>query len=168
MKPVLLFFFIATALIVIACNNSTETKREKSEIASDSITMPATDSFINKTPADSIPKNIQIDSVIHLAFAPDSISVTVKGHLEKKGGPVICYLPVVQGRKLTAVVVPEKAKANIRFSHIYLPDGKSDGPFGQTLKYKITQKGIYKIYIGPNMMAGDPVSTDFRVNLKVE
>ena len=163
MKPVQLIIY--GAFIGIACNNS----------PGEQISLTTTDSIIipqnvvsMKTIADSVPQNIQIDSVIHFAFANDSFSVTVKGHLDKRGDPVICYLPVVEGKKLTAVVVPEKKRANIRFSHIHLPDGKSDGPFGNSLKYNLTQKGIYKIYIGTNMMAGDPVSSDFVVRVKVE
>ena len=128
----------------------------------------AADSVVPEVKADSIPKNIQVDSVIQIAFAKDSISVTVKGHLDKKGDPVICYLPVTKGKKLTASVTPEKTKANIRFSHLYLPDGKSDGPFSPNLKYDLVQRGTYKIYICPNKMAGDPVSTDFTLKVKVE
>lgn len=163
----LILLFICGVFIGMACNNSPGKHEQKSLPASDTITTPQ-NTTSNTATKDSVPRNIQIDSVIHLAFAPDSISVTVEGHLDKRGDPVICYLPVVMGKKLTAVVVPDKAKANIRFSHIYLPDGKSDGPFGNVLKYKLTQKGIYKIYIGSNMMAGDPVSSDFILKVKVE
>ncbi len=166
MKLHLLVFLLV--LTAIACNNQPQTKKERSAAVVDSI-KPAL-SHVNKDTirVDSVPKNIQVDSVIHLSFAPDSFSVTVKGHLDKKGNPVICYLPVVKGRTLLASVTPENKKAAIRFSHLYFPDGKSDGPFGPTLKYKLKQEGVYKIYIGPNMMAGNPVSTDFKVNVKVE
>jgi hypothetical protein len=117
---------------------------------------------------DSVPPNIQVDSVIHLAFVPGSNAVNVKGSLDKRGDPVICYLRVVQGKTLTASVAAENEKATIRFSHIYLPDGSSDGPFGQHLKYKLHQQGVYRIYIGPNKMAGDPAGTVFNLQVKVE
>ena len=165
MKPI--WLVVCGAFLGMACNDLSVTNEQKPAIASDSMTAPG-DSLSNIAPADSVPKNIQIDSVIYLAFAPDSISVAVKGHLDKRGDPVVCYLPIVQGKKLAASVIPDKAKASIRFSHIYLPDGKSDGPFGTVLKYNLTQKGMYKIYISPNMMAGDPVSSDFILKVKVE
>jgi hypothetical protein len=156
-----------SVFLAVACNEDVKNAganpalvKESREIPIDSVDITANE--------DSIPKNIQVDSVIQLAFATDSISVTVKGHLDKRGDPVICYLPVVKGKKLTASVTPEKAKANIRFSHIYLPNGKSDGPFSPSLKYDLVQRGVYKIYISPNRMAGDPVSTDFTLNVKVE
>jgi len=150
-----------------ACNEQAEKAEANPGPANGSRTASA-DSVNTVVKEDSVPKNIQVDSIIHLAFAKDSISVTVKGHLDKKGDPVICYLPITKGKKLTASVIPEKAKANIRFSHIYLPNGKSDGPFSPTMKYNLVQRGVYKIYISPNRMAGDPMSTDFILNVKVE
>lgn len=156
-----------SVLLTVACNDEVKEAdtgpalvKESREVSNDSIG--------TAVKVDSIPQNIQVDSVIHLAFAKDSVSVTVKGHLDKKGDPVICYLPVVRGKKLTASVTPEKAKANIRFSHIYLPNGKLDGPFSPIMKYDLVQRGVYKIYISPNRMAGDPVSTDFTLKVKVE
>jgi len=163
----LILLVVSIFFIGLACNDSSKGDNEKTATATDNV-VTQQDSVISTTQADSVPQNIQIDSVIHLAFAPDSVSVSVKGHIDKKGEPVICYLPVTIGKKLEASVVPDNKKATIRFSHIYLPDGKSDGPFGNTLKYDLTKKGTYKIYIGPNMMAGDPVSSDFVLKVKVE
>ena len=156
-----------SVILGMACSEHDKKKETKSDLVKDikTGTLVPEPALIG---GDSVPKNIQVDSIIQLAFAPDSFSVTVKGHLDKKGEPVICYLPIEKGKKLTASVTPEKPKANIRFSHIYLPDGKSDGPFSPSLKYNLIQKGTYKIYISPNRMAGDPVSTDFVLKVKVE
>lgn len=153
--------------LVIACHDEAKKAVPGPELVKEIKTMVA-DSVVPGVNTDNIPKNIQVDSVIQIAFAKDSTSVTVMGHLDKKGEPVICYLPVTKGKKLTASVTPGKAKANIRFSHLYLPDGKSDGPFSPNLKYDLVQRGVYKIYISPNKMAGDPVSTDFILKVKVE
>lgn len=151
----------------VACND--QVKREKARMVLATETKAVSQDSIDKMLAeDSIPQNIQVDSVIHLSFAKDSSSVTVKGHLDRKGDPVICFLPVVKGKKLTATVTPEKAKANIRFSHIWLPDGKTDGPFSPSMRYDLAQKGIYKLYIGHNRMAGDPISSDFVLTVKVQ
>ena len=156
-----------SVFLTVACNDEGKETESSPALVKEGRTASA-DSVTAEVKEDTVPKNIQVDSVIQLAFAKDSISVTVKGHLDKKGDPVICYLPVTIGKKLTASVTPEKAKANIRFSHIYLPNGKSDGPFSPSLKYDLAQRGVYKIYISPNRMAGDPVSTDFTLKVKVE
>ena len=154
-------------LLLGACKEKTPEVETNPETVNESNPVIA-DVVDNKTATDSVPKNIQVDSVIQLDFAKDSTSVTAKGHLDKKGDPVICYLPVTKGKKLTANLVPDNAKANIRFSKIHLPDGKTDGPFSPNLKYDLAQQGTYKIYIAPNRMAGDPVSTDFLLRVKVE
>jgi hypothetical protein len=164
MKYILL---ASSVLIVAACNDRVETENKKMELVKETKSI-LQDSSGNEAAKDSVPKNIQVDSVIHLAISNDNNSVTVKGYLDKKGDLVTCYLPVVKGKRLTAVVTPEKAKANIRFNHIWKPDGKTDGPFSPSLKYDLLQKGIYKLYIGHNRMAGDPVSTDFVLTVKVQ
>ena len=153
--------------LTIACNDQ-DKKTEPKTTPVEEIKSDSSRSATAVISGDSVPKNIQIDSVIHLAFATDSFSVTVKGHLDKKGDPVICYLPITKGNRLTASITPEKAKANIRFSYIYLPNGKPDGPFSPTMKYDLVQRGVYKLYISPNRMAGDPMSTDFILKVRVE
>ncbi|HUM65872.1 MAG TPA: hypothetical protein PLV32_08510 [Chitinophagaceae bacterium] len=164
MKQLTILFMLAPFLV--ACNNATEPETKNETAGADSFP-PATHN-IPATPKDTVPQNIQIDSVIHLSFAPGTYSISVKGHLDKRGDPVICLLPIVGGKNLTASVVPENKNATIRFSHIYLPDGTSDGPFGPTLKYKLQQQGLYKLYINANKMAGDPASTDFILAVNVE
>ena len=159
--------FACLLVLLHACKGKEEKVETNPETINES--NPVIADVIDQTMAtDSTPKNVQVDSVIQLSIAQDSNSVTAKGHLDKKGNPVICYLPVTRGKQLTATLIPENSKANIRFSHIYLPDGKTDGPFSPNLKYDLAQKGTYKIYIAPNRMAGDPVSTDFLLKVKVE
>ncbi len=155
------------SVFAIACNDQAK-KEETGMVLTTETNITPADSAKKTETKDSIPNNIQVDSVIHLSFMKNSNSITVKGYLDKKGDPVICYLPVVNGKKLTALVTPEKSKANIRFSHIYLPNGKSDGPFSPSMKYNLVGEGLYKLYIAPNRMAGDPVSTDFTLTVKVQ
>ena len=149
--------------LVISCNNANDKKKGAAPGS-----VPLTVDSVPVSTVDSVPPNIQVDSVIHLAFAPGNNAISVKGSLDKRGDPVICYLRVAQGKTLTASVAAENEKATIRFSHIYLPDGSSDGPFGQNLKYTLQQQGVYRIYIGPNKMAGDPAGTVFNLHVKIE
>lgn len=117
---------------------------------------------------DSIPQNVQQDSTIRLTFLPGSDSLTATGHLDDDHAPVICYLPVAKPGRLKATIVPDKQPANIRFNQVFLPDGSSDGPFGQTLDFRLPQKGMYKIHIGPSLMANDAYTGNFRLHVKVE
>ncbi|MET0463265.1 MAG: hypothetical protein ABW007_08920 [Chitinophagaceae bacterium] len=150
----------AGILFFISCNNPSPVKEAKEEAKDTAATQPV--------PTEVDVAVVQQDSTIHLAIKGGGIdSVSAKGHLDKKGAPVICYIDLDKGNKLTGKVIPDKAGANIRFSHIYMPDGSSDGPFGQTIEYTARQKGTYRLYVSPNMMAGDPESTDFVVTVVV-
>ncbi len=57
--------------------------------------------------------------------------------------------------------------ANIRFSQIFMPDGTMDGPFGINMEYQLPMNGRYRISIHENMMAGDPWSGVFDVNIEL-
>jgi hypothetical protein len=153
-------FLLATSLSVAACNNSAPVTEAKEEARD---TAPAAPAIATEEIS-----NIQSDSTIRFRFEPGADSALGKGHLDKKGDPVICYIEADKGQKITGKLIPGNAGANIRFSHIYMPDGSSDGPFGQTIEYTARQKGTYRLFISPNRMAGDPESTDFTVVIKLK
>jgi|GEM_PF-568321 len=156
------FYLLAACCFFVACNNNPGNIPEAKEEAKDTAKeAPA----IVKDP--EMPA-VQSDSTIRFAMRPGVDSVVGQGHLEKNGDPVICYIDVEKGKKITGKVFPSKVGANIRFSHIYMPDGNSDGPFGQTIEYPAKQTGTYRLFISPNRMAGDPESTDFTVVIKVK
>ncbi len=58
-------------------------------------------------------------------------------------------------KKLAVVIaIPnQKQGETLRLSQITLPDGTTDGPFGNQTSYNLTQTGIYQLRIGENMMA---------------
>ncbi len=126
------------------------------------------------SPADTLPPahyieetSRHIDSVIHLAFAPDSTSLTVEGQLTEIA-PVTCYLPADRKVRLTAQLLPGTKDLNIRFSQIIFPDGKADGPFGQELKYTLAQKGTYRLIISSNLMANGKRNGSFVLKVKAD
>ena len=156
-------------VIVLAACTQPDQKKETPSPTADTVTVIQTDTAPPaRATKGNTHQNIQVDSVIYLAFSPGSNSLSVKAHMNAAHSPVICYLPVTTGSKLTASIVPDKRPANIRFNQIFLPDGRSDGPFGQTLDYDLPQKGMYKLYIGPSLMASDAYTGDFRLQVKVE
>lgn len=156
----------ACVILIAACNNeSDQPANADSTLATNNTPQPDVKPDTAAIPA---PVNLQQDSVIVLQFAKDSNTVTATGQLNKAGDPVICELDIKQGKKLTGAVIPDKAKANIRFSHIVMPDGATDGPFGQTIDYKLKGHGTYKLYIAPNKMASDPFATSFKVRIRIE
>lgn len=156
------FILIAGCIILFACNNPKGAKEAREE---------AKDTAANASPV-IIPDNDKVvqqaDSTIRFVQQAGMDSLVGKGRLEKNGDPVICYVDLEKGKKIIGTIIPDKAGANIRFSHIYMPDGSSDGPFSQTIEYPINQTGTYRLFISPNRMAGDPINTDFTIVLKLK
>ncbi|UGU18003.1 hypothetical protein LS482_08990 [Sinomicrobium kalidii] len=70
--------------------------------------------------------------------------------------------------KLSAKLVSQDTTANIRFTQIFFPDGSADGPFGRELKYDLEQAGTHTLSVGENMMAGNPWSGDFTIEVKLD
>ena len=71
-------------------------------------------------------------------------------------------------KKLSAHLSSPDSLANIRFSQIFMPDGKMDGPWGRDMEYVLPVDGTYKISVHENMMAGDPWAGVFKVEMKLE
>lgn len=69
---------------------------------------------------------------------------------------------------LSAQLVPSEKDQNIRFSQIYLPDGTTDGPFGQTLTYPLKQAGLVRLRISPSQMASGPSAGTFTIKLQLK
>ena len=70
--------------------------------------------------------------------------------------------------ELEAKIVPITGKGNIRFNQIIFPDKTSDGPFGMDLKIHLDQKGNYILVIGHSLMADNPFSGKFKVQIDIK
>ena len=70
-------------------------------------------------------------------------------------------------KKVSAHLSSPDSLANVRISQIFLPDGTMDGPFARDMEYPLTGDGVYKISVHENMMAGDPWSGVFKVEIEL-
>ena len=165
--------FYSAILILVSCNNGpkpetfTGASNSKDSIPADSIPSLPVKDRLPPASADTVPKNIQVDTVIHLAFAPDSISLTARGSINSKSSPVICYIEIPEKCNLQATIIPDDNKLNVRFSQIIMPDNSSDGPFSRQLKYRIKQRGRYKFIISPNNMAEGKRNGNFLLRMRI-
>lgn len=136
-------------------------KNDKSAVAKDT----TNSSLANKTELEASEKN---DSTIVISFPKDSTWVTVSGKMKGINNPVTIIIPVKQGKRLTATILPEDATANIRINQIFTPSGKADGPFGRELKRTLSEHGTYKIILSENMMRGEEWKGNFKLTIRVE
>lgn len=97
------------------------------------------------------------DSILHAGTDTFSIQLQMMGSKDRK----IIPLCIVSGKELFAVIDKEDKKANIRINQIQMPDSTFDGPFGDSFHYKIKMRGVYKIFIGPDLMAKGKLSGAF-------
>ncbi|RZM06890.1 MAG: hypothetical protein EOO88_52655 [Pedobacter sp.] len=160
----------ATLILFAACNNTTDTKVAPADNqAVDSATHSTLENTEPiQTTADTVPQNLQIDTVINLAFAPDNAILTARGTINKKSDPVSCYLQVAKPMKISGTIIPDDPQLNVRFSQVFMPDNSSDGPFTRQLKYDFKKAGLYRIIIAPNNMAEGKRSGDFTLKLEAK
>ena len=68
---------------------------------------------------------------------------------------------------LTAAITPIGGNGNIRFNQILFPDKTADGPFGKDMILELKQTGEHTLIIGHSLMADNPYSGKFKVELQV-
>ncbi len=155
--------FLLIALAAVSCNSNGPTQQPGTH-ADSNITK---NTELGTERRDTI-ANKQIGNEIKLAFDKDSSTLTTSGHIDSINATIICYLPVKQGKHLSATVQPVKGNGNVRFNQLWLPDGSSDGPFGKKLEYDLHGSGLYQLYIGASKMAENPYIGNFTLTVTVK
>lgn len=148
-------------LLLMACNSPQEKNIPARTIEPEPVTF---DGVVNEP--DTIPYNVQIDTVIHLSL--DSVrSVSAKGAISKTKSQIYCYFSVSKKQTIRARLIPASEDLNIRFSQLIFPDRHTDGPFGRELVYVLRQPGLYQLVIAPNRMASGPFNGDFELQVSL-
>ncbi|WP_018615548.1 hypothetical protein [Segetibacter koreensis] len=166
MKTVAVIAFV----VLVGCNNANNSSEINGSITTknDSVSNEngtIKNSTSNEEAAGNDEKN---DSTILISFPKDSTWVTVNGKMKGMNHPVTVYIPVKQGKQLTATIIPDDSTANIRINQVFTPDGKADGPFGRELKRTLRQQGTYKLILAENLMQGDEWKGNFKLTIRVE
>lgn len=150
MNKIFLVFFM---IMLIGCDQS-GSKNNPAEIAKKDT--------INKTKiASSNDEHINKNNyaILHAGADTFSARLQMNGIKDKK----IITLNIVSGKELFAVIHKKDGKDNIRISQVEMPDGAFDGPFSDSLYYKIKIAGVYKIIIGPDLMASGKLDGAFKL-----
>ncbi len=141
-KAFILPLIIITAVaIAVSCRNATPTHRANKAV------IPAADGTVRLTLHEG-----RAESTIRKQERKDiyvDFSINAPGQLHADIAPV---------------GTPE---GNLRISTITLPDGTTDGPFGQRLDYDIPSPGTVRLRIGESLMQGDPWGGDFTLKIQV-
>ncbi|CCH02638.1 hypothetical protein FAES_4639 [Fibrella aestuarina BUZ 2] len=105
---------------------------------------------------------------VRVSLGKEASPLTLTMRSDSLHPTVICALQVAEAGTLLAQLVPSEKDQNIRFSQIYLPNGTTDGPFGQTLTYPLKQAGLVRLRMSPSQMASGPSAGTFTIKLQLK
>jgi hypothetical protein len=133
----------------------------------------STVSNVVETPAPIVKKedkkdNKQIGDTIAMNFPDEKNMFKAEATFDSLNSKVYVKFKNEDLGELNASIIPEPGKGNIRFNQIIFPDKSSDGPFGMDLKMPIKQKGNYILVIGHSLMAENPYTGKFKVQMEIK
>jgi len=103
-----------------------------------------------------------VSGIVKLAFTDGRAEAIIR---KAEGKTVYLEFESEGYKKLTGSLSSDDAAANVRFAQIFMPDGTADGPFGPGISYDLPSDGAYKLSVNENIMAGDPWSGVFKVEI---
>jgi hypothetical protein len=113
-------------------------------------------------------ENKQFGDTIFMNYRDKKHFFVAEGFLDSIHSRIYVKFKNEEPGELEATIVPTTGKGNIRFNQIIFPDKTSDGPFGMDLKIHLDQEGNYIIVIGHSLMADNPFSGKFNVQLEIK
>ncbi|MEZ0608981.1 hypothetical protein ACAW74_10725 [Fibrella sp. WM1] len=154
---------VLIAFGLLSCQQTRQTSTTSSRI--DSGSAEATD---NAVPNPATSNTVFTGDTVRVSLGKEASPVTLSVRSDSLHATVICALQVTQPGTLSAEIMPSEKGQNIRFSQIYLSDGKTDGPFGQTLTYAVKQAGLVQLRVSPSQMASGPYAGTFTIRLQLK
>ena len=143
-----LLIFVSLLIIIFSCNESVRKNKQVENIQTDSVSSPAKKDTLT---------NFQENKMLQ----PGSDTFTIQLHLNGIKDKQTILVAIKSGNELFAVINKDNRKANIRINQIEMPDSTFDGPFGDSLHYRLKITGTYKIIVGHNLMAEGKPSGNF-------
>lgn len=151
MNKIFLVFF--AMIVMLGCDQSGNKSNSAKIVKKDTITEREILSLKNEH------SDKKIDAMLRAGIDTFIVRMQMNGIQDMK----IITLTIVSGKQLFAVIYKENKKSNIRINRVEMPDSTFDGPFGDSLHYKINVAGVYKIMVGPNLMATGKLDGAFKL-----
>ena len=153
-----LLIFVMVFMAVFSCNEPGKKAAEPSAVVNKD-----TVSFLETKEKDTATNPQQ-----KFVLQPGSDTFTVQLHIAEINDRKIIPITIKSGNELFAIVHKANKKANIRINQVEMPDSTFDGPFGDSLQYKLKMPGTYKIIVGQNLMAEGKPFGDFTLKAWVK
>ena len=152
MKPI--YLYLIPVIFAAACNNSSHFSKTDVDSQATSHQKKVMDSTVDGfSLIDTVATIIPADNVIEVNVRAENLPVKVQRYIANEMQVIHLVITDLSAGTLRVNLNHSKEDANIRISQIVLPDGTTDGPFGQQLTYNIKQKGDYMLIINKSNMA---------------
>lgn len=153
-------------LIMTGCNNASKVNRSEDVVAEPAPNTTNGDTSMvldSITEMDTASAVMPAETIIQVPVPGETLPVTkLERSITSDMQSIHVLLTDLDVGLLRMSITHSRPDANIRISQIVLPDGSTDGPFGQQLNFDIKQKGNYTIIINKsNMASGTQVGDVF-------
>jgi hypothetical protein len=138
-----LLLFVSLLPVIFSCNDSTTGIKHAENVQTDSVSSMET----------AAKKDTVTNSNENKTLQPGSDTFTIQLHLDGINDNKTIPLTIQSGKELFAVIHKDNRRANIRINQIEMPDSTFDGPFGDSLHYKLKMPGTYQLIIAHDLMA---------------
>lgn len=110
-------------------------------------------------------RRVEGDTVFRSVQA-GQLPLSISENIDSEKQRFILEIENFEGGEIEAVLIPEHGEQNIRFKQVVLDGKPVGGPYGKTLREKVSRKGRLEIVVGKNLMAEGNISGGFRVDIK--
>ena len=150
---------IATVFFAFACN-----QKENNKI----MPVNSTDTIdTEKDKAADKEANTQHRDTINMKVQDEKGSYNAIGEIDSIHPRIYVKFTNQAAINLHAVITPIQGEGNIRFDQILFPNKTADGPFGKEIALKLKQTGEYTLIIGHSLMAENPYSGKFKIEIEI-
>lgn len=165
-KYLLLYVFVC--LLVISCNNSSKVNRsEEGDSLVHAVKTGDTTIVLDSiTELDSVSAVMPAEAVIEVTVPAATLPVKLNKTIVSETQSIHVTITDMDTGLLNVSIIPGKPDANLRISQVVMPDGSTDGPFGQQITFDARQKGDYVIIINKSNMASGSQVGDVLINIE--
>lgn len=165
MKYILLY--ASMCMLILSCNNSSRVNRSwEDSLAAIARARDTTVVLDSITESDTVSAVIPVENIIQVAVPAATLPVKLNKTIISETQYVHVTLTDLDAGLLSISISHSKPDANIRISQIVMPDGSTDGPFGQQITFDARQKGDYTIIISKSNMASGSQAGDVFINIE--
>ncbi|MGC4234139.1 MAG: hypothetical protein QM594_14260 [Niabella sp.] len=166
MKYIWIHAFVC--VLVISCNNSSRVNRSE-EGDSMAVTAKVRDTTMvldSITELDSVSAVMPVEAIIQVTVPAGTLPVKLDKTIVSETQSIHVTITDMDAGLLNVSISHSKPDANLRISQVVMPDGSTDGPFGQQITFDARQKGDYVIIINKSNMASGSQVGDVLINIE--